>query len=1115
MREQLRNLKRSHSSNLLWYCIISVYFFMFITCKHQTSSPAQKDTVKKQKAIHGLAKKNFAPPRVIAVAAANKPKIVRAGKPIIRIDSSNGGMPFFNDYGTDGSLPLSSVLCGTFDKAGNLWLGTGGGGVSRFDGKHFANYSKAQGLASNVVFGVTEDKSGNLWFGTTSGVSKYNGYSFTNYTKAQGLPSNIITSVLQDGQNNLWIGTAEAGVSKYDGKRFTNFTTADGLPDNYIHCMIIDRNGDVWFGTDAGGVSKYDGCTFTNYTIKQGLISNNVNCILQDKIGNIWFGTGAGLTKYDGKKFTNYAARQGLTNNNISCIQQDKEGNIWFGLRTGGLMKYDGGRFTNYSNGRGLPGNAISSILVDNVGDLWLTSQGGGVSKYAGNSVTSYTSTQGLTSNFVWSILQDTDGKFWFGTYEGGVSRYDGRSFANFTRTQGLADNLVWSILQDNTGRIWFATERNGVSKYDGKNFTNYTKAQGLASNTVNSIMQDKTGNIWLGTIDGASKYDGRSFINYATAQGLPGDNIQYIFQDRSGNLWFATHDDGISKYDGNTFTNFSTEDGLASNTVYVIRQDKAGNVWFGTNAGASKYDGKRFTSYTTAMGLADNNIWGITEDTARDLLWFATNQGLSGLKENQSGNRTETNNDFENFNTNTGYPIKDVSTGAVFVDKKGILWVGSGHDNLIKFDYSKVIKDAKALNLVVENVKVNNEDICWTNLMRLTQGNRAVDSLTMLNEMISSFGKILSHEVLDSMYKKHGDIRLDGITRFYPVPINLVLPYRDNSVTIEFVAVEPALQKQVKYQYKLEGYNKDWSPLSNNSAAVFGNIRPGTHIFRVRALSPFGVWSETAYTFRILPPWWLTWWAYTLYVLLAGGILYAIYYNRVRAIKRKQAAELNIMAAAQEEERKRISRDLHDDIGARLTNINMLSALGQQKVRMQPEDSEYLKRISNEVQTCAEALDDIVWSIDTKNDSIQEVTARMRRYAAEIFDGTAVRYYVIADENFLPEKLSTAKRRDLFLVFKETINNIQKHAMASEVKINIQAQDDSLIMEVNDNGKGFDPSQPTARNGLRNMRQRIQKWGGIFAIQSSPGKGATLKISLPVSDPSLKRSISERHKSR
>ncbi len=205
---------------------------------------------------------------------------------------------------------------------------------------------------------------------------------------------------------------------------------------------------------------------------------------------------------------------------------------------------------------------------------------------------------------------------------------------------------------------------------------------------------------------------------------------------------------------------------------------------------------------------------------------------------------------------------------------------------------------------------------------------------------------------------------------------------------------------------------------------------------------------------------------------------------------------------------RNNISADLHDDIGARLTNINILSALGEQKVNEPLQASDYLKRISNEVQTSGEALDDIVWSINTKNDSVEEITARMRRYATEVFDGTTIKHSIDTDENILTAKLSMEKRRDLFLIYKEAINNVRKHAMATEVKINIEARNSSLLMQVQDNGKGFDMQHPTHRNGLKNMQQRLQKWNGTFTLQSAPGNGTIIKIKLPLQGTSLKRSI-------
>jgi ligand-binding sensor domain-containing protein/signal transduction histidine kinase len=1092
------NQKHFNSSNFLWYCIIWGCFFAFISCHYQPTSEAQNNSIQKSGIIRSVAKYTVAVPKITPLTTRNHPRVVRAKNPVVKADLSGIGIPFFTNYNTEQGLPVNNIICSITDKAGNLWFGTGGGGVSKYDGKNFTNYTMAQGLAGVVVFCILEDKEGNLWIGTTSGISKYDGRKFTNFTTSDGLANDFVTCALQDAKGNLWFGTHD-GLSEYDGKNFRTYTTANGLANNYVRCIMQDSDGSIWLGADAGGVVKYDGSKFTNYTLVTK--HNSVNSIAQDNKSNLWFGTNAGVSKYDGAGFENFTTSQGLADNNVSCVLQDASGDIWFGTHTKGVSRYDGKKFTNYSKHDGLADNKINSIMKDKSGNLWITSQGGGVSKYEGNSVTSYTTEQGLANNLVFSIIQDQSGNMWFGTYEGGVCKYDGKSFETYTKTEGFPDISIWSMLADKAGNIWFGTDREGATKFDGKNFTNYTTEQGLAGNAVISMIQDKAGNIWFGTRgNGVSKFDGNTFTNYSPA-GLTGGNIWSINEDTEGNVRFGTFGDGAIKFDGKGFTKYTSAQGLAGDAVTAIIQDAKGILWFGTAGnGISKYDGKRFINYSSEEGLPDNDVSNITQDTSRSIIWFGTNKGLARLNVKSSNNSDGHDIEFENLNKNTGYPIKDLSTGGQFTDNKGIVWVGSGAGRLIRFDYVAVNKVKKLpMTLEIQNVKVNNENICWNNLLRMRQGINAADSLTMLNEMFTSFGKELTPQALERMREKYRNIKLDGVTKFYPIPINLVLPYEDNNITIDFVAIEPALPKQVKYQYKLEGYSNEWSPENNNSSAVFGNISAGDYTFKLKALSPLGVWSEKEYSFKVLPPWWLTWWAYTLYGLLAGGVLYAFYRSRIRNMEHRQAAEMNIMVATQEAERKRISQDLHDDIGARLTNINMLSALGQQKINKPQDMLEHLKRISSEIQTSGEALDDIVWSIDTKNDSIEEVTARMRRYAADVFDGTSILYTITINEKSLPAKLSSGKRRDLFLVFKETINNIRKHAMATIVEINIGSEEINLLMEISDNGKGFDTSQPTYRNGLKNMEQRIRKWEGTFSLQSSPGIGTILKITLPV----------------
>jgi ligand-binding sensor domain-containing protein/signal transduction histidine kinase len=1110
LKKQFLKRKFLYTPGFLVQWFILICFFSISACNLHSSSHTTNDTAERLPAIIASRHASLMAPKITYITALNKPMVLKAGKPLIIIDPSKGGAPFITNYDIEQGLPVNNIICSATDKYGNLWFGTGGGGVSRFDGKSFTNYSMAQGLAGNNVLCIMEDKEGNIWIGTTSGLSKYDGNQFINFRMPNGLGGNFITAILQDSKGNIWLGTHDGGISEFDGKSFTNYSIEQGLADNYVRCLLQDREGNIWLGTEAGGVSKYDGHNFKNITQVQGLAGNSVNCIIQDNENNLWFGTNAGLSKYNGTMFTNYTTKKGLADNNVTCMMLDKNGILWLGFQSKNISRYDGARFTNYSSTEKLEDYKVRSILQDHNGNVWISSQGGGVSKYEGNSFRNYTMAKGLPANLVFWIIQDKTGNIWIGTYDGGVSKYDGRSFTKFTKAQGLADNKIWSMMLDKAGNLWFGTDR-GLSKFNGTSFTNYTTKQGLANDAVISMMEDKSGNLWFGTrANGVSKFDGFSFTNYTATQGLAGNNIWNIIQDKAGNIWFASHDGGVSKYDGRNFNNYTTAEGLTGNAVTAILQDKNGILWFGTDGnGISKFDGKLFTNYTTQQGLADNGVSNIREDTSRNIIWFGTNKGLSGLNENKLHNRSKLENQFQNFNKSTGYPLKDVSTGALLVDDKGLVWMGSGDGKLISFDYSKVNDlNPSPLTLQIQAVRINNETICWNDLLHSPEGSDSIDSLTLLNEMVSSFGKVLSKETLLNMRKKYRQIQLDGIKPFYPVPVNLVLPYDDNSITIEFAAIEPALPKLIKYQYKLEGYNNDWSSPGNNSTAVFGNLKAGNYIFRLKALSSSGVWSETKYTFQVLPPWWATWWAYALYIFLVGSIGYTLYQMHIESLKRKQAEKLKVMIATQEEERKRISRDLHDDIGAKLTNINMLSALGQKKVNGPQEMAEYLQRISGEIQTSAESLDDIVWNIESKNDAIEEITARMRRYAAHAFEGTSVVYTIETNEQSLPAKLSTGMRRDLFFVFKEAINNIQKHAMATEVNINIEGKGNELFMQVSDNGIGFQTGEPTHRNGLKIIRERMQKWGGVCLFDSSPGKGALLKITLPVEGPSLKKGM-------
>jgi signal transduction histidine kinase len=244
---------------------------------------------------------------------------------------------------------------------------------------------------------------------------------------------------------------------------------------------------------------------------------------------------------------------------------------------------------------------------------------------------------------------------------------------------------------------------------------------------------------------------------------------------------------------------------------------------------------------------------------------------------------------------------------------------------------------------------------------------------------------------------------------------------------------------------------------------------------------------NEATLLFSVETPYYKSWWFIILMILAVGSVIYAVYLNRIRQLLRVQAI------------RNSIATDLHDDIGSTLSNINILTELSKASLGEPEQAGKFLKRIAEEVNNSNQSLDDIVWSINTMNDSYEQIVARMRRYAGEVFEGADIAYHIHFDESIAHKKLDMEKRKDIYLVFKEAVNNIYKHARASNVEINLQTDQHYFKMIISDNGKGFDQNMPTARNGVKNMKMRTSKWRGSMTILSAAGKGTTLTIIIPI----------------
>jgi ligand-binding sensor domain-containing protein/signal transduction histidine kinase len=800
------------------------------------------------------------------VVACKQPQATKALSPRSK-DNVSIDMKYLD---VEQGMNSSHVLSILEDKHGNLWFGTGGGGVSMYNGEYFMHYTEKEGLSNNIVWSIIEDSQGNLWFGTYGGgVCMYDGEVFTHFTEKEGLSNRQVRTILEDSQGNLWFGTWHGGVCRYDGNTFTHFTEKEGL-SNHILSMLEDREGNLWFGTNGKGVSMYNGLTFTHFTEKDGLSDNIVQSILEDRQGNLWFGTEhGGVSRYDGDSFTHFTENEGLSNNNVNSIFEDGGGNLWIGTEYGGVSLYNGESFTHYNLKDGLSDNNINSIFEDSHGNLLFGTEYGGVSIYNAESLTHYAEKEGLNDRRVQSMLEDRRGNLWFSTWAGGASKSDGETIETYTEEEGLCNQVVQSILEDSHGNLWFGTDGGGVIKYNGLTFTHFTEEVGLSSNRIISILEDSGGNLWFGTSrGGVTRFDGLTFTHFTEKEGLSNNDVRSILEDSQGNIWFGTYGGGVSRYDGLTFMHFTEKEGLSNNTIWSIMEDSHGNLWFGTfGGGVCKYNGRTFTHYTEKEGLSNNIIQSILEDRNGNI-WISTEHGLNTLVSIPD----DFNDEYDKaviytYGKQDGLKGMDFILNSALIDSENRIWWGSS-TSAVMLDMNKFKIPDKIPVIQLSQIEIN-------------------EQFADYRQMNDSSGI---------------EIKFDGVAGFYNYPLNLELPSSKNHLTFHFSAIDWSAPQKIKYSYKMEGLNDQWSTPTSEAKADYRSLPYGTYTFIVRAIGGAQKWSESfEYSFSIDPPWWHTWFARSAYGIAALLIIFGFArWRTAKLSQRKKELESEIFNATQ-----------------------------------------------------------------------------------------------------------------------------------------------------------------------------------------------------------------------
>ncbi len=535
----------------------------------------------------------------------------------------------------DHGLPQNAVNAITQTRDGYVWLGTEEGLV-RFDGVRFTVFDRrtTPELRTSFVNALHEDRAGDLWIGTFGGgLVRLRKGRFELFTKAQGLPSDRIRWITEDPAGTLWVATGGGGLARHANGRFTTLTVKDGLGNDRVWSAVADARGRLFIGTYGGGLSVLEGGKLTTRSLSPSPAAALVRPTCLGADGSLWAGTdGAGLfhVAEDGA-IRGLGAADGLPSLSIRALASDRDGNLWIGTDGAGLLRYRDGRFQPFTARDGLPSDGVLSLYEDREGNLWVGTSGGVVRLRDGRFL-NLTTRDGLGSDMARAVLEDRTGALWVATTGGGVTRFGagpGGAATTLRAADGLASDLVFSLHEDGDGRLWIGTDGAGVNVLENGRLRRLTTADGLVNDRVRTLCGDREGAVWLGTVSGLSRYANGRFTSFTPKDGLPGNSVRVLLPGRDGALWIGSDGGGLGRLQSGAFQRWSTGEGLSSPRVFSLHEDANGTLWVGTSGGGlNRLSRGKLRAITSANGLYDDVVFQIVED-AGGYFWMTCNRGV------------------------------------------------------------------------------------------------------------------------------------------------------------------------------------------------------------------------------------------------------------------------------------------------------------------------------------------------------------------------------------------------------------------------------------------------------------------------------------------------------
>jgi signal transduction histidine kinase len=694
---------------------------------------------------------------------------------------------------------------------------------------------------------------------------------------------------------------------------------------------------------------------------------------------------------------------------------------------------------------------------MDREGDLWVGTDNHGLNRVKPQRFQVLEGTKPAT---VQSVCEDAQGGLWIGYFGDRIDHWHDGVLAQVIKPEAN-QFAIKSVFVDRDQTVWAGTYRAGLRQLINGHFQTAPSSQALRrEQEISALFQDHKGTLWAGTQAGLARWDGQSWS--LLTNGLPASAVRAIAEDHAGNLWVGTEGCGLCRMRDGRFAFFNKTNGLPSDNVLSLYVDAADVLWAGTAGGLARFQGGNWTSFAGRPELAGGGI-GYLLDDGLGYLWLGCNAGLMRVRKQDLNNLAagQTNSlTVRSYGKADGLPTRECTQGsqpAACRGRDGTLWFPTT-EGLVSLNPALLTRNTNPPPVLIDSVSV------------------------LLD------GRLQGTNFLRSP-------RLETVT----VPAGI------ESVEIHYTSLSLSVPDKGLFKYRLENYETTWTTRPGNvRSARYSKLPPGKYRFHVMACNEDGFWNEqgSSMVITVLPPFWQQWWFVTgVTLVLLGMIVGSVHYVSTQKLQR-QLAVLRQQEML-EKERARIARDLHDQLGANLTQVALLGEMAETDKELPQEVEAHARQISQTARDTTRALDEIVWTVNPSNDTLDGLINYICKYAQEYLAMADLRYRLEVPSELPALPISPELRHNVFLAAKEAVNNVVKHAKADSAWVRLHLEPDRFVLEVEDNGRGVASGDAKkGRNGLRNMRKRMEDVGGQFEMSPRAEGGTQVRLTAPLHRP-------------